>query len=155
MIPSELLCDQHLLGEHKEQHMLVGSILKGISLQGYIDAELVALHLIRERHEESIAEMDKRGFGHASDLVDYPKQEPTRVDPRESIRELARRCLKCRRRMCDYPQLLGVDKEYVQDLQRRNVEPFKLPIELRKFEEGVANYLHEGKTHEQVATCSG
>lgn len=152
MIPSVLLCDQHLLGEHKEQHMLVGSILKGFSLQGYIDSEIVALHLIRERHEESVAEMDNRGFGHASELVDYPPQEPTRVDPRESIRELARRCIGCRRRMCERPELLGVDKEYVLDLQERNVEPYKLPIHSRKQEEHLANVMHERKTHEQAST---
>ena len=37
MVNPEILCRKHLLGEHVELHMLVGWIIKGKSIQGYLD----------------------------------------------------------------------------------------------------------------------
>ncbi len=37
----EYLCRKHLLGEHVEMHMFVGTIKRGVSLNGYIKNKLV------------------------------------------------------------------------------------------------------------------
>ncbi len=66
-----LLCDQHLLGEHRELHGIWSILTTGKT--GYArhpetlrwHGRLAALYA---RHEEEVAEMDRRGFRHASPL---------------------------------------------------------------------------------------
>jgi hypothetical protein len=66
-----LLCDQHLLGEHRELHAIWSILTTGRT--GYSRhpetrrwrGRLAALYA---RHDEQIAEMDQRGFRHASPL---------------------------------------------------------------------------------------
>src|SRR5262245_23421826 len=64
MVDPRKLCDKHLLGEHVELHMLVGSLRKKKTLTGFLEGGLVELHSIRSRHQELIAEMTRRGFRH-------------------------------------------------------------------------------------------
>ena len=70
-IPIDKLCDNHLLGEHRELHA-IWSILtnnkKGYSYHPETlrwKGKLKALYL---RHEKQIKEMHKRGFNHNSPL---------------------------------------------------------------------------------------
>lgn len=35
MVPPIVMCQQHLLGEHVEMHMLIGAMKKGTSMAGY------------------------------------------------------------------------------------------------------------------------
>ena len=66
-----LLCDRHLLGEHRELHAIWSILVNGRS--GYSNhpetkrwrGRLAALYA---RHEAEVAEMGRRGFGHASPL---------------------------------------------------------------------------------------
>jgi hypothetical protein len=66
-----LLCDQHLLGEHRELHAIWSVLTTG--KRGYANhpetvrwrGRLAALHA---RHEAQVAEMARRGFRHASSL---------------------------------------------------------------------------------------
>ncbi len=90
------MCDRHLLGEHNEMHMFVGCILKGKSIAGYISRGLVEVHSIRERHDELAREMARRGFRHLSPLPEFPEFVAGRVDVEENIKELRRRCRRCR-----------------------------------------------------------
>ena len=46
MVPPSKMCRQHLLGEHVEIHMLVGTMRKGKSMQGFYDNRLVDLKLL-------------------------------------------------------------------------------------------------------------
>ena len=70
-IDPRLLCDQHLLGEHRELHAIWSILTTGKT--GYARhpetrrwrGRLAALYA---RHDEQIAEMDRRGFRHASPL---------------------------------------------------------------------------------------
>ncbi|MCA1799949.1 MAG: pyrimidine dimer DNA glycosylase/endonuclease V [Actinobacteria bacterium] len=98
-----LLCRKHLLGEHVEMHMFVGTLNRGIKTYGYVAHGLVELHKIKERHDELVAEMERRGMVHKSPLT----QEEIKfdaanlhargyVDTEHSYWELARRCLDCR-----------------------------------------------------------
>ena len=99
MLPPSIMCRKHLLGEHVEMHMLVGTLLKGISVQGYIDNRLVELERIRTRHEELVEEMVARGYNHKSPLPDFPKVSGGVVDREENLRDLANRCPECRARI--------------------------------------------------------
>ena len=99
MLPPSIMCRKHLLGEHVEMHMLVGTLQKGISVQGYIDNQLVELEHIRARHDELVEEMIKRGYNHKSPLPDYPEVGGGVVDREENLRDLANRCPDCRERI--------------------------------------------------------
>lgn len=94
-----LMCRKHLLGEHVEMHMFIGTIMNGKSVQGYLDNQLVEMHNIWKRHEELVREMKRRGYNHNSPLANCVKVEAGYVDVRDNIEELKRRCKDCRRRM--------------------------------------------------------
>jgi hypothetical protein len=96
-IDTKLLCNQHLLGEHVEMHMFVGSIKKGHTLNGYIEGGLVDTRLIQKRHDQLALELKVRGMHHCSPLKykDYLKAGD--VDIEGNLKELSRRCLECRK----------------------------------------------------------
>jgi hypothetical protein len=96
------MCNQHLLGEHVEHHMLVGQINRRRRLDGYAANGLIEPRRIRERHDALAAEMIRRGFRHQS-LLDQPgisylpaHIQTATVDPDKSIKDLCARCQKCR-----------------------------------------------------------
>ena len=102
MLDPEWMCRKHLLGEHVEMHMFAGSMLKGVSMQGYIDNGLMERPLLLERHDALVAEMLARGYNHQSPMQDIGHL----LDPHEdtldihwNIHDLATRCEECRDRM--------------------------------------------------------
>lgn len=99
LVDPKQMCRKHLLGEHVELHMLVGSIKRGISLQGYVDNKLIDTTKIQERHEELAAEMKRRGYSHKSPLhyEDKIKVGLGIVNANDSLKELHRRCDDCRK----------------------------------------------------------
>lgn len=100
-INPRLMCQQHLLGEHVEMHMFVGALLRGRSVAGYTSTGLVDLRLIRQRHATLLLEMRRRGLQHKSPLPPLPRLrvDPGYVDLVLNQRELARRCIECRKRI--------------------------------------------------------
>ena len=96
MVSPRLMCRKHLLGEHVEIHMLVGSLRKGINLDGFFENKLIEIHSIERRHEQLVREMKRRGFRHASPLVKVQKHRAGKVDRRANLVEMARRCRECR-----------------------------------------------------------
>lgn len=95
-VDPKLMCRQHLLGEHVEMHMFVGSILAGTSLLGYTFRGLVDTTKIRKRHAELMLEMRRRGMNHNSPLPAFEyKQDPGMINVQVNLRELARRCPGC------------------------------------------------------------
>jgi hypothetical protein len=99
-IPPNLMCRQHLLGEHVEMHMFAGSLVKGISMKGYIDNGLLDLPLLKMRHDELVHEMTERGYNHRSPLTDdYIKDHVyshAKVpDFEHNVKDLAGRCVEC------------------------------------------------------------
>jgi hypothetical protein len=91
------MCRRHLLGEHVECHMFLGTLRRGRSLAGYIRNGLVELRRLRARHDELAREMRRRGYRHASPLAPGRRlSDLGRVDPVEGRRELERRCPECR-----------------------------------------------------------
>jgi hypothetical protein len=92
-----LLCRQHLLGEHRELHGLWNILVH--DKRGYRrhpevirwEGRLAALH---RRHEALVAEIERRGWRHASPLdpahASGPALQDRYVDPPERQLELLR-----------------------------------------------------------------
>ena len=68
MLPPETMCRKHLLGEHVELHMLLGSLRRGKNIDGFLAGKLVDPRRMFRRHEELVLEMERRGYRHASPL---------------------------------------------------------------------------------------
>lgn len=94
--PSKM-CRQHLLGEHVEMHMFVGTLNKNKNIQGYLDKGLVEVHNIKKRHDELAKEMKKRGYNHKSNLPKYKVRRIGKVNVKENEKDLFKRCKECRK----------------------------------------------------------
>lgn len=99
MIPPSLMCRQHLLGEHVECHMLLGTIRRGKSLGMYVADELVDTAMLAARHDELVLEMLSRGYNHNSPFDYNDALALGRVNPIRSLGELSRRCSSCAERI--------------------------------------------------------
>lgn len=113
-VDPRVMCRKHLLGEHVEMHMFIGTIRQGKSLQGYIDKGLVEVRNILHRHNKLAAEMKRRGMRHNSDIAYFsmPAKYFVRsgqVDVNANLIELARRCDNCAARQVE---MSHVSKEY-------------------------------------------
>lgn len=95
MVDPSKMCRQHLLGEHVELHMFVGSINKGTRIQTYIDTNLCEPNSIIDRHSILVKEMLKRGYNHKSPLPLFEYDDNTKIDVVKSYAELLKRCDKC------------------------------------------------------------
>ena len=98
MVDPSMMCRQHLLGEHVECHMFRGSLLKGKSVRGFLDAGLLDSRQLAHRHDQLAAEMARRGYNHSSPLpTDFDVDAAAGdVNPVTARRELAARCPSCR-----------------------------------------------------------
>lgn len=103
MVDPSLLCRKHLMGEHVECHMFVGSIKKNRSLKGHILKDQVEIYKIRERHTILSSEMIKRGYNHKSDLPKFNDWVEGFVDSSLNLVELTKRCSNCRERILGKP----------------------------------------------------
>jgi hypothetical protein len=98
-VDPKLLCNQHLLGEHVEHHMFIGTITRGKRMQGYVDGGLVEVHTLYQRHDELVTEMISRGMNHRSPLredVRHKLYESGKINREANLKELSRRCERCR-----------------------------------------------------------
>lgn len=107
MIDPKLMCDQHLLGEHVELHMLVGSIKRKKSISGFLDKKLLEPMAIKSRHAALVQEMEKRGMNHKSPLKEFDIgylsiRAATKVDINKSILDLEKRCQDCRKKIKEF-----------------------------------------------------
>lgn len=102
MVDPALMCRQHLLGEHVECHMFRGSLLKGKTLRGFLEAGLLDSRQLAARHEELAVEMERRGYHHASPLPsDFDANAAASdVNLASALVELASRCAPCRQLQC-------------------------------------------------------
>ena len=106
MVDPKIMCRKHLLGEHVEHHMLLGTLKKKKNVQGYVDKNLFEPQRLFSRHAELVKEMYRRKFNHQSELtedssvLDYlPRNQYNNViNKEESLKELLRRCPECRKR---------------------------------------------------------
>lgn len=99
MVDPKILCRNHLLGEHHETHMFVGTINKGINITGYIDGKLLEVHSLRSRHDSLVLEMKCRGYNHNSPLAEFDSFESGSICVEDNLIELQSRCEECKRRI--------------------------------------------------------
>jgi len=100
------MCQQHLLGEHVEMHMFLGSLRKRISVAGYLRGNMFEPTSLLRRHDELVKEMLARGMNHHTpldmcmdDLEHLTTGELIQSIDREAAQaELLRRCPECRKK---------------------------------------------------------
>jgi len=109
-VPVVFLCDQHLLGEHRELHMFVGCISRGTSVRRYLDG-LLEVHNIQSRHDLLAEEMIRRGINHKSPLSFSSNKVEGFVNKLKSLQELVNRCEECKRRVYTFVQERGHSHE--------------------------------------------
>jgi len=107
MLPPGRMCKKHLLGEHAETHMFLGSLLRAKRLGGFFEKKLLEPQSLFARHNELAAEMIRRGYNHKSSmnpeevkqgLSALPAgQRSSRVNPNQSQLALSVRCEDCRK----------------------------------------------------------
>lgn len=73
MVDPRILCRKHLLGEHVEHHMFIGTIKRKCQLDGCVQNNLVEPAQFEARHNALVAEMKSRGMRHKSDIA--PQEE--------------------------------------------------------------------------------
>lgn len=97
-VDPKVLCNKHLLGEHVECHMMLGSLKRGRSVKGHIDKGQYEIHNLNKRHSELVDEMLVRGMRHTSAIHEEDLlflYFAGRVDIDKSLRDLSNRCLQC------------------------------------------------------------
>lgn len=68
MINPKKMCRKHLLGEHVETHMLLGSFERGKTLNGFVIKNCLEPKEIFNRHNLLAEEMISRGYNHKSPM---------------------------------------------------------------------------------------
>ncbi len=101
LVDPQIMCRKHLLGEHVEHHMFVGSINKGASMDGFLANNLLEPARLSARHTALVEEMNRRGYHHKSPLPHVSKirltseQYRVKIDKKAALVELLRRCPEC------------------------------------------------------------
>lgn len=103
MTNPQIMCLHHLLGEHCECHMFLGTLKKRKSMTGYVRNNCFEPLKLKERHDVLAAELIRRGYNHKSpldfslDVLSYlpAEQIEYKIDCESSFQELVRRCNKC------------------------------------------------------------
>ena len=103
MVDPSKMCKKHLLGEHVETHMFLGTLRKRKSIKGYIKNNLLEPLSLKQRHDELVAEMNRRGMNHNTPLIinnelNYLSSEDLnhKINRENSEGELKSRCFNCR-----------------------------------------------------------
>ena len=101
MVNPRIMCRQHLLGEHVEIHMFIGTINSNKSIKGYLQKGLLEIHNLYTRHEELVEEMKRRGYNHCSEVNEKWKfvEKVGAIDREKNVNELVNRCSKCKSRL--------------------------------------------------------
>lgn len=106
MVDPKMMCRKHLMGEHVEMHMFLGSMLKGVSMKGYCDNNLMQPLDLKIRHDALVVEMERRGYNHKSPMSEEDfrrgfdslpfEQQIADIDPVPAAADLFGRCEVCR-----------------------------------------------------------
>lgn len=100
MVNPKILCRKHLLGEHVEHHMFIGTLAEGKAIAGYLANNLMEPAMLYARHDQLAAEMVSRGYKHKSplrviELALPDEQTEVKVDSEASLLDLVNRCPEC------------------------------------------------------------
>lgn len=112
MVNPKVMCRNHLLGEHRELHMLMNHyIKKRYSISGFLKSNCIQPKSIISRHNALVNEMKKRNYNHNSHLPNYsidylPKEEQEfEIDRKKSALMLMKKCESCKKRIHKYYEL--------------------------------------------------
>jgi ribosomal protein S27AE len=80
--------------------MFVGTINKGVSVEGFLAKNLLEPESLYVRHDALAAEMNRRGYAHKSPLfhvetLDRISNYKVKIDRPAALTELHRRCPEC------------------------------------------------------------
>jgi hypothetical protein len=98
LVNPKIMCRKHLLGEHLECHMFVGTLNKGISVEGYVSKGLLETSKLKERHDALAYEIIRRGYKHNSPLKEFKDMGVGEINKENSLKELLSRCKECKER---------------------------------------------------------
>lgn len=101
MVDPKILCRKHLLGEHVECHMFLGTLKKKLKMDGYISNNLFEPKSLQTRHDALVSEMINRGYNHNSPLEVNPElierfSTDIIIDVSKSLNDLLGRCPLCK-----------------------------------------------------------
>jgi hypothetical protein len=76
MVPTNVMCIKHLLGEHLETHMFLGSIIRIRSLENFFAKGFLTsnLNLLRARHDQLAEELELRKPSQKEHKSPWPPQ---------------------------------------------------------------------------------
>lgn len=106
MVNPQIMCRQHLLGEHSELHMFIGSLQKRKNLEGFFQNNCLEPRSIYERHKKLVIEMLNRGYNHKSNILlndcmcilNLPiEKQYWEINKELSLKLLLDRCPECRK----------------------------------------------------------
>lgn len=113
MVDPTVLCRKHLLGEHVECHMFIGTLKRNKSIKKFIEYGLVETQNIKARHDALAKELTNRGYNHKSELIiDFPITPIGKIDVANSYRELQQRCPVCSGNIKEYKTKNKIDSDY-------------------------------------------
>jgi len=102
----KILCQKHLCGCHLEMHMFIGSIKKGIRIDGYLKNNLIEPLKLKIYHDLLVEEMIIRGYNHKSDISEtdfniifnLPENQINwKMNIESSLNDLLERCPECQK----------------------------------------------------------
>lgn len=98
MLPAEIMCTQHRVGEHGEIHKHQPDLRQGKKIDGRFDPFVaIELHTMQARHDYLAGYMNHKSPLVVPDLKGiYPQHYGKVVDPIYNMRDLAGRCDDCR-----------------------------------------------------------
>jgi len=112
MVNPQFMCDKHLFGEHCEIHMFIGSIKKGIKMDGYLKNNLLEPMSLVLRHSILVKEIKERGYKHESEINDFDvkkffteDQLIVRINQLNAYNELMCRCSFCLKKRYEYGRI--------------------------------------------------
>jgi len=120
MVDPKIMCRKHLLGEHVEHHMFIGTLRKRKKVDGYIRNNCLQPRALFERHNVLVCEMQRRGYNHKTPIAEedceicYLPQEQQywEINCTQSMKDLLERCPECRTRK---EQLDGSQRDIHQE----------------------------------------
>jgi hypothetical protein len=112
MVNPSIFCRQHLMGQHVEFHMFLGSLKRKINIDGYIQSNCIEILALNSYHDFCVQEMLRRNYNHRTPLPPisqdilsyYSNYLSIKVDQQASLHMLLSRCQECK---SNYERLLN------------------------------------------------
>lgn len=115
MCDPRILCRKHLMGEHVEMHMFLGTLRKNKKVDGFLKKNLFEPRSLYQRHEDLKNEMIRRGYNHNSCMTEQDcecildltmERRYKKINRDIALDDLLSRCPECRKR---YEELIKTE----------------------------------------------